>query len=37
VELIAGALEMPRVSSLYPMASVGTEEWGRTYQTPGGC
>ena len=28
VELIAGALEVPRVSSLYPMASAGTEEWG---------
>ena len=28
VELIAGMLEMPRVSSLYPMASAGTEEWG---------
>ena len=37
VELIAGALEVPRVSSLYPMASAGTEEWGCTYQTPGGC
>ena len=28
VELMAGALEVPRVSSLYPMASAGTEEWG---------
>src|SRR5262249_744070 len=28
VELIAGMLEVPRVSSLYPMASAGTEEWG---------
>jgi hypothetical protein len=28
-ELIAGALEMPRVASLDPMASAGTEEWGR--------
>ena len=28
---------MQRVSSLYPMASAGTEEWGCTYQTPGGC
>ena len=27
-ELIAGMLEVPRVSSLYPMASAGTEEWG---------
>src|SRR4030095_754699 len=27
---------MPRVSSLSPMASAGAEEWGRTYQTPGG-
>jgi hypothetical protein len=35
-ELIAGALEVPRVSSLSPMASAGTEEWGCTYQTPGG-
>ena len=28
VELIAGMVEVPRVSSLYPMASAGTEEWG---------
>ena len=28
VKLIAGMLEVPRVSSLYPMASAGTEEWG---------
>src|SRR4030095_12691066 len=28
VELIAGMLEVPRVSSLSPMASAGTEEWG---------
>jgi hypothetical protein len=27
-ELIAGMLEVPRVSSLDPMASAGTEEWG---------
>jgi hypothetical protein len=27
---------MPRVSSLYLMASAGTEEWGCTCQTPGG-
>jgi len=27
---------MPRVSSLYPMASAGAEEWGCTHQTPGG-
>src|SRR4029434_8771756 len=36
VELIAGMLEVPRVCSLYPMASAGAEEWGCTYQTPGG-
>jgi len=29
VKLIAGTLEVPRVSSLYPMASAGAEEWGR--------
>jgi hypothetical protein len=29
VELIAGMLEVPRVSSLSPLASAGTEEWGQ--------
>jgi len=28
VKLIVGTLEVPRVSSLYPMASAGTEAWG---------